>query len=547
MEQSSTGSLLFINKTSRSASLSNSRSDRTSRKKINQHVQQTRDLDSERHARIQRLKPSGSAQHHGQLLTDEPPIVFPAVILPTFPSSPRVATRFTGTSPSVISEDEEVEEILNESELAKVIPERGTVEPFDVCRVSLNNERYRILQYFVLEMFPTISRSDTPAFFTGPVSPGQEVVAQMIRDCLTDEMHTYALLTASSARMKFLTRAPFSRLDLPERYADTAMQLLRTYLSQNRPVDERLILTIFFLWAGESYRKDWKAVRTHQDMIKYLYTTRLGGFHNLSYHLRRMIWFGDRFQATATATPPEIEEESWEPQDIAPRVVARVMRALEANGQAPMGAAFGAYSITFFTPDFRILVHEVTVLACVVQCYWTKIQESLPDPDWISGRSHAMLDKLLFFRDTRSKETSSSAILLQDCVRLALITWLAFVGSPMTGVASKSLTDNIRIRVAADARPLRQQFALFIAHARDSVSEDQRDLIDRLCLWIAGLGGVASELKTNIQFFLEHFRALAEELDIDSWTSFTRIGRSFLWLDRLEAVNGFRLTRMLKP
>ena len=256
--------------------------------------------------------------------------------------------------------------------------------------------------------------------------------------------------------------------------------------------------------------------------------------------------FGDRFQATATATPPVIEEESWEPQDIAPGVVARVMRALEANGQAPMGAAFGAYSIRFFTPEFRILVHEITVLACVVQCYWTKIQESLPDPDWISGRSHAMLDKLLFFRDTRPKETSSFATLLQDCVRLALITWLAFVGSPMTGVASKSLTDNIKIRVAADARPLRQQFALLIARARESLSEDQQHPIDRLCLWIAGLGGVASEFKANIQFFLEHFRTLAERLDVDSWTSFTRIGRSFLWLDRLEAVNGFRLTRVLK-
>lgn len=545
MAQSS-GTLLFINKTSRSASLSNSRSDRTSRKKINQHVQQTRDLDSERHARIQRLKPSGFAHSSGHLLTTVRPVVYPAVSLPTPPSSPSAVTSSIGTTSPVLSEDEDVEEVSAESDLAKVIPERGTVEPFGVCTVSLDNERYRILQYFVLEMFPTISRSDTPAFFTGPVSPDQEVVRQMVRDCLTDEMHTYALLTASSARMKFVTRAPFSQLDLPERYADTTMQLLRTYLSQDRPIDERLILTILFLWASESYRKDWKAVKTHQEMIKYLYTTRLGGFQNLSYHLKKMLWFGDRFQATATATPPVFEEESWEPPDISPGVVSRVMRALEANGQAPMGAAFGAYSITFFTPEFRVLVHEVTILACVVQCYWTKVQESLPDPDWISGRSHAMLDKLLFFKDTRSNATSTFGILLQDCVRLALITWLAFVGSPMTGVASKSLTDNIKIRVAADARPLRPQFALLIAHVHKAPLIDQQPSIDRLCLWIAGLGAVASELKGNIQFFLEHSRTLAEKLDIDSWASFTRIGRSFLWLDRLESVNGFRLTRVLK-
>ncbi|KAI9877194.1 MAG: hypothetical protein M1823_007143, partial [Watsoniomyces obsoletus] len=153
-------------------------------------------------------------------------------------------------------------------------------------------------------MFPAISRSDTPAFFTGPVFPGQQAAAQMIRDCLTDEMQSYALLTASSARMKFLTRTPLSQADLPEQYADTTMHLLRKHLARNETVDERLILTIFFLWAIESYRRDWEAVRIHREMIKYLYTEHLGGFHSLSYHLRKMIWFGDRFQATATATPP---------------------------------------------------------------------------------------------------------------------------------------------------------------------------------------------------------------------------------------------------
>ena len=290
MAQSSTGPLLFINKTSRSASLSNSRSDRTNRKKINKHVQQTRDLDSERYARIQRLQPTGFTSDHVPLEALSAPVVSQTITLPSPPFSPLEATSFVGGASSVISEDDETEEVLRESELAKVIPARGTVEPFDVFRVSLDNERCRILQYFVLEMFPTISRSDTPAFSTGPVSPGREVVNQMIRACLTDEMHTYALLTASSGRMKFLTKAPFSRPDLPERYADTTMQLLGRHLSENRPVDERLILTIFFLWAIESYRRDWKAVRTHQEMIKHLYTTHLGGFQNLSYHLRRMIW-----------------------------------------------------------------------------------------------------------------------------------------------------------------------------------------------------------------------------------------------------------------
>ena len=431
------------------------------------------------------------------------------------------------------------------SELAQVIPERGTVEPFGVWRTSLDNERYRILQYFVLEMFPAVSRADTAPFFPGPASHSQQAVTQMIRDCLTHEMHTYALLTASSARMKFLTRASFSQADLPEQYADKTMILLRKHLSENRPVDERLILTIFFLWAIESYRRDWAAVRTHQEMIKYLYKTHLGGFHNLSYHLRKMIWFGDRFQATATATPPVIEE-SWTPEDITPAVVSKVLEAIQATGQAPMGTAFTDFSLAFFTSDFRLLVQDVIVLASIVQCYWAGIQGSHPDADWVNGRSHAMLDKLLFFTDTRDITGWRFAVLLQDCVRLALITWLAFVGSPTTGVASQSVKDNIKIRVAVDARPLRRRFAALIAQMHDSMPDDERRSIDRLFLWIAGLGGVASEMKENIDWFCDRFRELAEKLEIHSWDAFTGVASGFLWLDRLEAVNGFRLRNVLE-
>ena len=146
MAQNNSGSLLFIHKTSRSASLSNSRSDRTSRKKINQHVQQIRDLDSGLHARIQRIKPSGFAQGSGHLLANESPFVYEAVNLPAPPTSPLSTTRSKGPTFSVIGEDDDFEEVSPESDLATVVLERGTIEPFGVCRVSLDNKRYQILQ-----------------------------------------------------------------------------------------------------------------------------------------------------------------------------------------------------------------------------------------------------------------------------------------------------------------------------------------------------------------------------------------------------------------
>ena len=545
MAQNNSGSLLFVNKTSRSESLSNSRSDREDRKKINQFVQHSRDLEGEFHSRIERLKRTGLAKHTLSPYAATSQMNAPVTPLPTPPLTLLVLPKSIERTELEIDYDEEPHEVSPVSELTQLIPERGTIEPFGVCKVPLNNERYRILQYFVLEMFPAISRSDTPAFFTGPTSPGQQAVAQMIRDCLTSEMHTHALLTASTARMKYLAKVPLSHPDLPERYADTTMRLLRQHLSKHQVVDERLILTIFFLWAIESYRRDWKGVRTHQEMIKRLYTDYLGGFQNLSYQLRKILWFADRFQATATATPPVIEE-SWEPEDISPRVISRVLRAIIASRQEPMGAGFDEYTMAFFTPDFRHLLHEVIVLGYVVQCYWSNIKESYPDPNWVNGRSHSLLDRLLFSHDDRSKEDPAFATMLQECVRLALVTWLAFIDAPKTGVCPLSVAVGVRIRVAIDARPLRQHLASLIIYKRESGVEDEKNSIERLFLWIAGLGGLVSELQSNIEWFCQRFRELAENLRIDSWATFMPIERTFLWLDRLEAANDFRLTKELE-
>jgi hypothetical protein len=48
--------LLFVHKTPRSLSLSNSRADSSSRRQINKHVQQTRDLGREQQERLERLE-----------------------------------------------------------------------------------------------------------------------------------------------------------------------------------------------------------------------------------------------------------------------------------------------------------------------------------------------------------------------------------------------------------------------------------------------------------------------------------------------------------
>lgn len=107
MAQNGNDTLLFVNKTSRSSSLSNNRSDQTSRKKINRHVQHTRDLERERDARIQRLKPTRL-----NLLSSSSSPTFETCSTSASPSCSTVSTLSLGESGFWNSEDEVVEEIL---------------------------------------------------------------------------------------------------------------------------------------------------------------------------------------------------------------------------------------------------------------------------------------------------------------------------------------------------------------------------------------------------------------------------------------------------
>ena len=548
MPPKSRGDLLFINKTSRSSSLSNSRNESSGAKRINQHVQRTRDLERERKARRERRKaallrappsPPESASPGTSTITSEE-----SQSLPTPPESPDEHEVVAGPSrPRYNSEDYNVEEIVTPTSLDLVIPAGGSVEPFDVVKVPLDNEKYNILQYFVLQFFPAVTRSDTGGFISGGISASQLPALQMVQDSLSHPMHTYALLTGASARMKHVSGAELSQTDLTERFADTAIRMLREYMAEGKEVDQKLLQSMYYLWAMESYRRNWDGVRTHEEMVKYLFDNYLGGFRNLNVHLRKMLWYADRFQASATAKPPVIQEESWQAEDITADEFDTISKAIKKTGKVQMGTAFSRYS-TYFSERFNHNLNEVVELASVIQCHWTKVSVDVPDRDWVVGRSYTLSDHLLYFRDSRPDDPFSLPLVLQDCIRLAIIVWLAFIPSPRTGVSPASSTD-VKIRSAIDARPLRYRFATLLGFGEQDIPGTQQSDIDKLFLWIAGLGSLASELEENQKWFTQHFGRLAQKLHVNSWSAFAPVDRSFLWLDRLESVNDSRLTLLL--
>jgi hypothetical protein len=410
-------------------------------------------------------------------------------------------------------------------------------------------EKCRILDYFVVKFSPLVTRLDMTAFMGGTQSPSasDNPAVQVVRNSLSDELHMLALLTAASARMKYVERIHFGRPDLPEQLADAALRLLRRYVAQGRPVTPELIHSMLCLWAIESYRRNWNAVSMHRNMIMYLVDTFLGGFGNLDVYIRRMLWVADRFQAAATQTPAAVQE-MWETEDLSPQQYACALTAIRKQGRRPTGQGFAQLS-QMFSPEFQKVLDEALHLCCIFQCHWIGVSETAPIPsrDWALARAYSIVDELLNFREesrggsplSQSEKLNKEAI--QDCVRLALVVWLAFFpASPPYSPASRNITSS-SLRVAIDARPLRKRLGGILA-SQPSCSKDESILL----FWISALGAVASELTENQEWFAIQFQAFAKRLGVFSWQSFAPINESFLLLEHLQPANLCKLTWLLQ-
>ncbi|KAK4941162.1 hypothetical protein LTR10_018835 [Elasticomyces elasticus] len=533
--------LLFVNKTSRSKSLTNSRDDTEGLREIQQHAQRSRDYEKEKERR-KRLRKSN----------------LPLGWVPISSEPTRSLTlghRRIAETPTIIKHEvvEKIRPLVgpcpkDEAKhgtpiLSATTPTGATVEPFNQFRISMNTEKYRILEYFVRRYFPAVTRLDVPQFMGRPESRSPNPAILWVRNALTDEVHLLALLAAASARLKYVDRAHFAQLDLPEQLAEAALRNMRRYLAQGQTVSQELIQTILCLWAVESYKRNWNGVNTHRNMLLHLTDTYLGGFQNLEPYTRRMLWFADRFQAAATQTPPVIEDK-WETEDLTPQQYKCVITAIREHGREPMAVGFIQAS-EIFSADFQELVRRIVKLCSVVQCRWigVSVQPLIPDRDWAVGRGWAISDELIGFKDDPILLRSLRYRRLQDCVRLALIAWLAFVPAGANHSPDSRAISAPMVRAAIDAKPLRARLAGILgSHGKQCPPRCEKILL----FWVAALGAVASELVENQEWFALHFQAFARQLEIYTWEEFMPITERFLLLEYLQPANCTKLTWLLQ-
>ena len=243
-------SLIWINKTTHSTSLSNLSENKDEVQRVYSHVQRLR-LEKVREKRLERLQFAPSKR----MVT---------IAMKTPPAS----------RPNAKREDKDKETDIRTANFRK----EDCVDPFKSTCIPITAEVHKLVTYYWDLSTPTIPKADAEAKSVNHQRHTARV-RETIRGCLDKEIHMYALLAWTAGRRIYYDE-PRSA-DLPARsqyFMYKAMQHLRMYFASDFASeaevlrDTQVIMTLIFVLTYEWYLEDYKAALIHLRIMRHLFT-----------------------------------------------------------------------------------------------------------------------------------------------------------------------------------------------------------------------------------------------------------------------------------
>jgi hypothetical protein len=458
----------------------------------------------------------------------------------------------------------------------------SAADPFNSCAVKLDYRTMMSLQYHLTYSLTSGFRNE--ALATGGLDEQHRyfpVVEDVVQECMYNEMHMGALLSAVNARM-LLNKPEDKQL---EQRANLSMQLgisqLRKYFL-NHPmhvaVDLRVILDVFHLACGEWYRQCLPAAVTHLRILAYFMHS-LDLSRPFDRYAFDLIHFHDVFIALEGGTEP-IFQLTWEPADpptsqlslikieldtiiskprkhalwrrstaltqedtlflAGPyaliqqhpgRVFAEVLgRDISGVEQRPGRSFVEALSQNVFSPRFADIITAFLVRIDVATHAHLGGNPSAEHVEWMNKKLIATLHKLAAALpetepgDGPKSLDQSIKLKIQECFRLGMITYLSYLASPIPwriGVASI-----LRLQQAVRVLP------------PDTFQTTQHvggmEILDRILLWSL-LNGVfaAGVQEDQVEWFTLRAAVVARRLGLSGYIQLHRLMGEFCHSDTL--------------
>ena len=483
-------------------------------------------------------------------------------------------------------------------------PGRAGIDDFSLLLERLDPHSYRIVQHFIHGFLPLGTSFYKQALSSYDVGTWEEKTADLIRGCFSSKMHFSVLMTTACASMKSHFGYRFHTPDTPAKYMNASVSSLRQYLSENGPVTDQLMMTLFCIGASEGWLGNDHGAWVHFQAFSRLCNTHLGGYRNVNPVLRAMIMYTSRLMAAHLGKPAVCEDIGEAPSCYEEQ---RLLKSLT-----------NLCNTTLLTgSDFHSGLED---LDSVLQQNFTKILSLsrrrqfvlygykliLPTSHEDIGKSQRLSDDLL----SLPHHVIAGMSARQNSVRFAVAIWLCYT-EILTTVPSEAAELEAKISIRTTLQSLRSHFARFLLTAQSQLQADRnvhqgsncasyrgrvghvvaqdestacaicsgqneqrcsqecnigpchicRSRTDegvtkasdtdsslqpiRLCMWIAAIGVFASEADQDRAWFENHFKHLASTLEIHSWTVFANLAQRFMFLDHIEQASQMRISTLL--
>ncbi len=421
----------------------------------------------------------------------------------------------------------------------------SVLNPFDSAPLSNDSDVQPVLQYYL--SFALLS---TPKGDDGQKPPDGAVIRHfssinaIIQGCMHKNVHMYALLAATTSRMRRVSGVCFRADNGPETYLHKALQYLRILLDSNShsaAEDRQIILDIYYLSVCGWYQENYGESKTHFDVLKHFWKTLAPGQSTLDQYIYDLLSYNTIFLEAESKNASSLPT-SDSACDLAGIGTICNPFTWPAQENRHCSALPLALEKTAYSPDLREIVQELSLLLLLFSNGPDKSGLRKRETNWVRSKSQSLVLRLL--------ELPSYGGEL--CCRLALVILLRYI--------YKSRSSDREAEVSVDAvlviQRLRRQLQYEILLPSNEISPTMLNegcansfkhcnatqiwtgKSNPLLLWILITGMFGARLtdqKDEYHWFWTRARPLMRLLGISTLKQASKLLRSFVLVEEMLA------------
>ena len=303
----------------------------------------------------------------------------------------------------------------------------------------------------------------------------------------------------------------------PEISMSRALRTMREYFAQlsTAPMDDHVILDIFFVALSEFFRQNFVAMRTHLLMIRHIVNS-LGGFKNVSQYIREVCCYTELCFALRTGEVP-VFEMMWDP---GPMQCYRALQDKSTSWPARIKACGNGFESAmregFFDGIAKRIIEELVNDIPALEYVRSNAEIVPADSQWVCIRSRAILHRLM------SLETPTWQAPLQErkvhCVISTLIKLLGYENLCITPIR---YPEAVRRRLIDALECSNSDFS----------QEGSWGKHNDMLLWIMITGARIARASDDEGWFMSRAVQGCRILGLESYDDLHGLVRKFIWVE----------------